>query len=407
MASGGGGSATLDTDVFIQGSGSIAEQVTSTRRFILYNAGSTQNWSNNVFYVWINCGIVGLLDTKANGGFTIRFTGSNTNDFIEFYVGGSDDWPIAVEGGWVQFVVDIEATPSNTGGTAPATNAIQHVGFSAVTAGTMTKSADNTWIDEIRRLPDGTPGIIVEGRNGGSTDWDFDDIVTQLGSGTGTLKNGPAGSFILNTPIQCGINDTTIHRFSDTNKIVLWDDQEFAPTDLYVLSALGNSSGTTNVRFGVKTGTGDDATGAQGVTFAAASTGVRWDMDFDDPDLDSTDMYGCSFIHGGGFQLDDAAVEIISSQYIDCTSATVSNSLQLRNKIIDANTADGVGFMITDDAADIRFCEFEFSEGHAIEATTPLDATQESRGNLFAGYGANDTNERRFTIMPGARLRSV
>ena len=44
-------SATLDTDVFIQGTGSIAEQITNTERYILYNTGATQNWANNVFYI--------------------------------------------------------------------------------------------------------------------------------------------------------------------------------------------------------------------------------------------------------------------------------------------------------------------------------------------------------------------
>jgi len=140
------------------------------------------------------------------------------------------------------------------------------------------------------------------------------------------------------------------------------------------------------------------------VVFQAAASGVRWDMDFDDPDLDSIDFFGCTFIHGGGFQIDDPAVEVISCQYIDCTEATISNSLQLRNKIIDANTADGAGFMIADDATDIRLCEFEFSDGHAIEAVTPLDATQESRGNLFTGYGANDTNDAAFYNNAGGSI---
>lgn len=389
----GSTSPALDTDVKVQGTGSIAEQLTNSRRYVMFDAGATQDWSNNVFYVWLNCGVVGLLDTKANGGMTIRFAGPTDSDFFEFYVGGSDSWPTAVEGGWVQFVVDIEGTPSNTGGTPPATTAIQKVGWSGVTASVMTKVSDNTWLDEIRRLPDGSPGIIVEGRSGGATDWTFADIVTQLGTGAGTLKNGPGGAFVLNTPIQFGINDTTTHGFTDTNQIVLWDDQEFAPTDLYGLSALGNSGGTTNVTLGVKTGTGDDATGAQGVTFAASSTGVRWTMDFDDPDLDGINLYGCTLIHGGDFQLDDVAVSVISSLYIDCSSATVSNSEQLRCKVIDANTADGVAFMTTDDLTDIVFCEFEFSDGHAVELTTPIVASQTSKGNKFTGYGLAGTND--------------
>jgi hypothetical protein len=384
-----------DTDIFIEGDTSIAEQVTNSRRWVMYDAGSTQNWANNVFYIWINCGIVGLLDIKSNGGFTIRFAGSATTDFIEFYVGGSDSWPVTYEGGWAQFVVDIEGTPSNTGGTPPATSAIRYVGYSAITATVMTRTTDNTWIDAIWRLPDGNPGIIVEGRNGGTADWDFSDITTQLGIGAGMLFNTEGGGFACNAPIQFGINDTSTHGFTDTNKVVLWQEQEWAPDDLYQLSALGNSGGTTNVTFGVKSGTGDNATGAQGVFFTGAVTGPIWDMDFDDPNVDLVGLYGCTLQNGGDFQLDDPAVEVISSQYLDCDSATVSNSLQLRNKVIGADTADGVAFMTTDDLSDIKFCEFFFSDGHAVMLTTTLVTPQASLGNKFNSYlgtpGSNPT----------------
>ena len=382
-----------NTDIKIQGASSIGEQMNDSVRYVMFDAGATQDWSDNVFYLWVNCGIVGLLATKAAGGFSIRFAGPTDTNFFEFYVGGSDSWPIAVEGGWVQFVVDIEATPSNTGGTPPATTAIQKVGYAAYTATVMTKVGDNTWIDEIRRLPAGSPGIIVEGRNGGTTDWTFSDIVTQLGTTVGTFKNGVGGTFVLNTSIQFGIDDTSTHGFTDTNKTIIWESQEWAPDYLYVLSALGNSGGTTNITMGIKTGTGDDATGAQGCNFLAGAADGRWAMDFDDPNVDGVNFYGCSFTHAGDLQLDDPAVSAISTLYIDCTSATVSNSEQLRNKIIDANTLDGYAFMTTDDLSDIVFSEFSFSDGYAVELTTPQVASQTSKGNLFTGYGITGSSD--------------
>ena len=388
-AAGGGGSAADDTDIKIEGTQSIGEQISSSRRFIMFDAGATQDWSSNVFYIWINCGIVGLLDLKVNGGFTIRFAGPTVTNFFEFYVGGSDSWPVAIEGGWVQFVVDIEATPSNTGGTPPATNLIQHVGYSAVTASVMTKASDNTWIDEIRRLPDGDPGIIVEGSNAGATPWNSSDIVTELTTAVGTFVNGPGGSYMLNTPIQFGINDTTTHEFLDTNVTWLWQYNEFAPSDLYKLSALGNSGGTTNVTLGVKTGTGDDATGAQGATItgdAVSTNSVRWDMDFNDPDLDLVAFYGCLLPFGGAFLLDDPSVSFISTLMVDCTSAAVSNAEILRCSIIDANSLDSVAFMSTDDLTDIVFCSFEFSDGHAVEILSGGPSVQASKGNLYTSY---------------------
>jgi hypothetical protein len=397
----GSAAGTADTSTYLQGATSYTYSTTNTRSGFLYDATTAQNWANNVFYFTVNSGVVGLLDLKANGGFTIRFCGATVTDFFEVYVGGSDSWPPSIQGGWTNFVVDIETAytaavtngdpGTNTGGTPPATSAIRYVGFSQILT-VMPKMADNTWFDTVHRLADGTAGILVEGRNAGTTDWNAADILTQLGSGQMAYYLGSGGEYILTTPIQFGINDTSTHGFTDTNVTWIWSDQEYAAPDLYGISALGNVGGTTNVTLGAKTGTGNLATGAQGFVIQAASTGVRWFLDFDDANLDSVGLYGCSFQHGADFQLDSSVVEVISSLYVDCTSATVSNSLQLKNSIINANTADGVAFMITDDLADIVLTTFQFSDGHAIELTgaagvyTLDDVT-------FIGYGANGTND--------------
>lgn len=384
---GGGASVAQDTDIFIQGSASIAEQISSNRRGIAYDAGSAQDWSDNVFYIWVNCGIVGLLDTKANGGLTVRFAGPSVTDFFEFYVGGNDSWPTSVAGGWTMFVVDIEGTPSNTGGTTPATTAIQHVGITAVTSGAMTKTVDNTWVDEIRRLPDGNFGIRVEGQNGGSTPWTWADLPAELGVANGTAKAGPGDSVILNTPVDFFVDDGTDHVFEDeSNPLVLWEDQEFAPTDLYGIRVLGAATGTADWTQGVKTGTGDDATGNLGGVIRAAAAGVRWFLDLNGANIDTAEMYGVTLQHAGVIDADSSAVDFASVNYVDCTTANVANSNQVRPNVVDANTADDVAFMFTDDIGDIVFGTFNFSDGQAIEITSGGPATQTSKGNLFNDY---------------------
>lgn len=384
-------SGTEDTEIFIEGTTSIAENMTNSLRYVMYDDGAARDWSSNVFYIWVNCGIVGLLNSKAAGGFRVRFAGNTVTDFFEVYVGGNDSWPVAVSGGWAMFVVDIEdahTNSDNTGGTKPATNAIRHVGVAAITS-IMPRNADNTWIDAIWRLPDGSPGIIVEGRNGGTTDWTSADIAAQLGVSAGMFIDiSVGGAYKVNAPIQFGINDTTTHGFTDTNAIWLWEDQEFVPSDLYGISALGNSGGTTRVNFGVKTGTGADATGAQGLTISAASVGARWFMDFDDPDLDDIGFWGCSFQHGATFDWDDPAVDSASTLLIDCTKCHVSNANIVRANSIAPNTADGVAFMDTDDLTDIINSTFEFSDGHGIEILSGGPASQANVGNIFLGaYG--------------------
>jgi hypothetical protein len=200
---------------------------------------------------------------------------------------------------------------------------------------------------------------------------------------------------VLNTPVQFGVSTgSETNGFTDTNQVILWDDQLFAPTDLYGFSALGTTGGTTNVTAGVKTSTGDDATGAQGWVVTAASTGARWTMDFDAANLNGINLYGCQFQHVGSMELDSAVVSCINTLFVDGGQAQVSNAEILRCSIIDANTADGTAALVTDDLGDIVFTSFEFSDGHAIEGTST--GTFASKGNLFTGYGADDTNDAAF-----------
>ena len=131
--------------------------------------------------------------------------------------------------------------------------------------------------------------------------------------------------------------------------------------------------------------------------------GARWFFDADDANIDECSLFGCSLIHGGDFQLDNSNVEVRSTLFNDCTSATQSGSTFERNIIVNANTADGVAFIITDDISDIKNCDFTFSDGHAIEYA-PVGAGPFVRavtGNTFsATYGADDTNDAGVLVNP-------
>lgn len=387
---------TADTEIFIEGARSFGYYTTSTRDGLLYDAGSAQNWANSTFYIWFNCGVAGLLATKASGGLAVRFCGATVTDWFEVNVAGSDDYPPTIQGGWVQLVIDIEKAKTashRTNGSPPATSAIRYVGVTTITGGTMPRMADNTWLDAMWRLPQNTPGVLVEGQDTGPADWNWDALVSwSETNATGTFRRAAGGSVAVNTPVRFGKNDAVTHGFSDTNQVILWEDWDVA-TGLYGFEVVGGS-GTQSFTLGVKTGTGDDATGAQGGVIAAASGGQRWYFDCDDANIDACNLYGVTFIHGADFQLDHANTSVISCLFVDCTSARVDNAADfLRCTIVDANTADGVAFLTTDDLTDIVRCNFEFSDGHAIELTTPIVASQTSKGNRFSGYGATGSND--------------
>lgn len=399
----GGNTLTLDTEIKIEGTGSIGEYCTTTRAGILGDAGSAQDWSNNHFYIWFNCAVVGLLDTKANGGVTVRFTGATVTDWFEVYVAGSDDFPTAVSGGWTMFVVDIETARSTavtngwTNGTTPATTAIQRVGVTFITATTMPRMVDNCWVDATWRLPDGSPGIIVDGRDQtvSAHDWNWDDIVsTSESNAWGMVKRTSGGAIAVNAPIQFGVTTGTHDQgFSDTNQVILFENQEFAATDLYVLDVRGNASGTQSFVAGNKVGSGDTATGDQGWVISAESSGVRWSFTGDNANTDTVNLMGCTFIHSGNWNLNSSNVEVRNCLFNDALSGNISNSMFAKNIIVNAATADGVALFETTTGADLKSNSFTFSDGHAIEynGSTPAQFTFTS--NLFTNYGADGTND--------------
>lgn len=379
---------TADTVVFIEGLQSYGYYTTSTRDGLLYDHGTAINRAGQTVYIWVNCSIVGLLTTRALGGLRARFCGAVVSDFFEVNLAGSDDYPAAVSGGWTMFVVDVDKAKiasDGVGGTPPATSAIQYVGITTLTDGTMPRMVDNTWLDAMWSLAASTPGILVEGVNT-TPDWAWDDIVAASSAGSwGTASIAAGGAVALNTPVRFGANDAVTHGFSDSNKTILWEDWDVS-TSFYGLEVIGGS-GVQSFELGIKTGTLDSATGAQGCVIQAAPTGSRWFFDCDDANVDVCNLYGCSFLHGGDFQLDSAVTSVISTLFVDCTTATVTGAEILRCAVIDANTLDSIAFMFTDDIGDIVFCTFQFSDGHGLGLLSGGPASQTSKGNLFSGYG--------------------
>lgn len=392
-----GTSFALDTELNMQGTNALSTSFTSTSAELgcLYNQGSAVDRSNTVWYLWFNFLAPGALDTQANGGVTVRFCGATVTDFFEIEVAGSDTYA----GGPVQFVVDIEEASTNpfaTGGTAPASSAIQYVGIVVNPLTAMPKMADNYAIDEIAFVLDTDPVILVEGQNTGSVDWTWDDVVsTAEASSWGTCKRGPGGSVVLSGPVRFGRNDAVTHGFSDTNQLILWEDQ-LVPDGFYFLEVIGGS-GVQSFEAGVKTGTGLTATGGQGWVVAAAGTGDRWDFKGDDANLDALGIYGCTFQHGNDFQLDNVDVEVLNTLFLDIGVVEASNSnVFLKNNYINSSSAADASALIWNENADVDgiLDGSTFSKGTAahhgvtLGASAPLTTT--FRGISNTGFNAAD-----------------
>ena len=389
-----------NTETFIEGSASQSVKQSAGAGGIFYDYTTPQDFSGTHFYIWWSVATAGKLQTQAAGGVRIRFCGATVTDWFEVYVAGSDTYT----GGFTMSVTDIVTARANAvagtlggvNGTTPAVSAIQYVGVFFDMNGMVSGNVDNCFVDAMWYLPAATPGVIVEGRNGGATDWTWDDIRNASDNNDptkawGVFKDAANGTYSCNTPIQFGVNDATTHGFSDTLVVVGFENQLVA-SDFYGLTVIGGS-GTQGFDLGVVAGSGNDRVGSQGCTITADAAGERWFFDCDDANVDACNLYGCTFQHGSDFQLDSATIQTVSTFFVDCNSAIISNSLFLRNSIIAANTADDVAFLTVDDLNDVLLCSFSFSDGHAIELTDNTVDPQTLTGCSFNGYGVDTSTD--------------
>lgn len=399
-------------EVFIEGTVSVGESIGSSLNGLLYDLGTPTDVSGNVFYFWINCAVVGILDTKENGGFTLRFCGGTVTDWFEVYAGGSNFWPKAVQGGWVQFAVDIDyarelavatspATDGGTNGTPPATSAIQYVGWSGITGGTMPRMIDNLWIDALWRLPPDTPGIIVSGDNGGSP-YTWDDVLdaadyTDPAKAWGTAKELD-GIIFLNTPVQFGNSGSpnfAAHDFEDANRVITFESQEFIVDGFYGITVVGDPTASTQ-----RLVAGVNGSAGQGWTILAAPDGPRWFFTATDANINDLGLYGCSFTHTTVVDIDKTEVSMFDSLLIDGQRLNHSRIASprsgadfRRNAIISADPIYGEGspaaiespaniaYCHTADPDRIIDCTWNFFTGHAIKL---LDVgTFQFIGNVF------------------------
>lgn len=362
---------SADVNVIVEGTDAIAHRVSNNDNGLLFNTEVVNDWSNNFFYLWLNMLQPNILDFEINGGMTVRFTGATVTDFFEVNVGGVDTYP----GGWKMFVIDIEAaaaTPDLIGGTPPATSAIQRIGAHWRAISNSPGANNNCLVDAIWRLPVNTPGVVVTGQKGGvgGVPYTIQDIIdaadnTDPTKAWGVIERLKNGTISLNTPIQvgafagpgspnAGLGSPILTEFIDTNEVLGWELQR-VPNEFYGITVAAGSPITTNFTLGVKTGTGDDATGTQGFVITTAErpiagspsspsedpggTLIRWFMDLTNQNIDAGNLYGCSLIGSGTLQFDNPIVEVISTLYIDDVKALVADSLQLKNSIINAAPA--------------------------------------------------------------------
>ena len=148
------GTDSFTTDTFLYGDTSFAGAYSNKNGYQYYDIGSANILDFDTggtevgqhIYMWVHCPTIGLLQTKANKGLTIRLGSDLSTDYREFLIAGSDDangW----NGGWKCFVID----PTKTGSVADTgtfdVGAIRYFGVWIDTAAIA--KGDNIFISQI------------------------------------------------------------------------------------------------------------------------------------------------------------------------------------------------------------------------------------------------------------------
>jgi len=220
----GGDSFSLEPDIKVQGSNSVACTQTNNGTNDVYVSGSW-NFSTDVHLrLWVNSSIVAPYGkTEANDGVQIfLYDGTNT---AYWTVGGSDTY----DGGWKQFVVYTGNSPTSGSVTK---SSITRIGV-RINTSSKPRNVTNGWYDAWTY---GNGYTITGGTSGDEIDWSHIASVDKT-SAYGIVSEVD-GVYFLSGDITIGSGSTTTY-FKDEGQIAVFKDLSVSST-LYKLTFAGS-----------------------------------------------------------------------------------------------------------------------------------------------------------------------
>jgi hypothetical protein len=358
----------------------------------LYYAITSDDLSDTLIYVWVQPN--GTMDTLANGGVAITI--GDGSDYIGYHLAGSDlagfrhaeDFPA-----WQCLVIDTSLLPTTNyteiaGTEAGLTlTAITRLGAMFTTLSKALGGSSNCFTDVIRV---GAGGLTITTGTSGAPGT-FAEIATEDrdntdGKGYGIIRELGAGLFGLQGALVFGDNSGTVASFfADTNATVAFEDR-FIGDDKYKITIVGNSTGSTTFKLGLKVGTGDTATGSDGCIITSPDT-IAAEFIATDADLQFLLLYGTlfrNFTVGLSFSADATNGpnhELIGCTLANCGQVTLGR-IVCRNTLFTGYTPATDAALLWNANIDIKNCSFTNNEG-AIEH--PTAGTFNYTGMTFSG----------------------
>lgn len=350
---GGVPGAISEVDVYLQGTGACSVKVSNQGIVLAYGTGGLNlSATGTHVYIWVNMLAGGLMATRANNGLCVCLSSDATlssgSNYSFWAVDGSDTYP----GGWVRYVIDVSKTRTTGAGTLNLSS-VQHIGMYCDTRPNVAKF-ENLVIDRIDYTTHGT-GLRVYGTS--TTDATWADI---LAADEGTIGNkygvvtSKEGIIYVRGTIELGDDvGTNAATLTDTDSIVVFESPKYyngtsvvdaVSSTFQQLNIVGNGTGATSVTFGAKVGSGDTASGRNGVTLVQSDVPVT--IDFDDGNANSVLVYGSSFqgISGGLSWGTNTNHESIGNSFSGCTTFDPVGGIVIRDcsfiGVYDDGTAD-------------------------------------------------------------------
>lgn len=374
---GGGAGAGIEPDFRFQGTACISRKITSSTGagFQTDAGGATFDATVSGKEVWISKFIATNKDALNSNGIR-PILGTGLNDYYEFLVYDQTTYP--KKGGWIVWPIDpsISGYRSATVGSPGALTAVDRWGI--VGAFSASAKAENVGLDAI----DHGTGLFIVGGDGANDDGVFDDFLSYDGQTIGnaygvvTAPEAIPGVFSIVGKLyfgQTSAGTTTATVFTDDNKTVVFRDG-FVNAGFFGMDFdLGNATTAITLTSVVFVSEGNTTTtDTRAVMIVTGTSGTL-------------DILASTFTNFEGFDL-TAGVTIDGCSFSQCNNITQNGAVISGNTITGATNGDGVAFIVSDNPANISDNEFTFSDGHAIEITTP--GTYTFSGNKFNGYGS-------------------
>lgn len=316
------GSPTLDTETFIQGTGSLSAKVSKTT-YVAMKPVTATDLTGRIIYAWFMTSTPLGMDTKANGGVRIRIEDAAAH-WREWYVAGTDTWA----GGWTCFAARADYGWDAQSATPPDITAITKIGIVYKMVKSSTKI--NCWWDVLRH------GYGLKIKGGTESDpATFADLLAEdkLTANKYGIIEEIDGIYFLQGQITIGstVSGEATY-FKDLSKIVVFRDRPFET--FYKIEIVGNAGATTKVYFGAKSG----GRGISGCVFKSGGAS-KYSITATDTNITDLGLYGCFFIDADTISLPTytATREVISCSFEACGEVLASTCIVQYCNFINAD----------------------------------------------------------------------